>query len=252
MTTRLQSFWQGLVGQRTDVPERVTRARVESSAGVVAPSFEISPDDPILHSFQQAPTVVDIEALQLDSPALRTMKAAGVKLALPLVSQGELIGLVNLGSRLSEQDYSSDDRRLLNDLATQASPALRVAQLARQQQAEARERERLQQELRVARLIQQTLLPKEIPVLEGWHMAAHYQPARAVGGDFYDFYALSDGRTGIVIGDVTDKGVPAALVMATTRAILRAATQRYTSPGQILETTNDQLHPDIPEKMFVT
>jgi GAF domain-containing protein len=75
------------------------------------------------------------------------------------VSQGELIGVLNLGARLSAQDYSADDRSLLNNLATQAAPALRVAQLVRQQQAEVAVRERIEQELRVARLIQQTLLP---------------------------------------------------------------------------------------------
>ncbi len=104
----------------------------------------------------------------------------------------------------------------------------------------------------MARLIQQTLLPKEVPALKGWSLAAHYQPARAVGGDFYDFLMLEDGKLGLVIGDVTDKGVPAALVMATTRAILRAAAQRLNSPGEVLEQVNDMLHSDIPPKMFVT
>jgi serine phosphatase RsbU (regulator of sigma subunit)/anti-sigma regulatory factor (Ser/Thr protein kinase) len=153
---------------------------------------------------------------------------------------------------LSEQDYSTDDRGLLTTLATQAAPALRVAQLVQEQQAEIRARERLEQELRVARLIQQTLLPKDLPALPGWQLAAYYQPARAVGGDFYDFLSFPDGRLGLVIGDVTDKGVPAALVMATTRSILRAAAQGGGSPGQVLERTNDLLCPDIPPKMFVT
>ena len=183
---------------------------------------------------------------------MEALRAAGVKLVLPLVSQGELIGTINLGARLSEQEYSSDDRRLLADLAAQAAPAVRVAQLAQRQQAEARERERLVQELKVARLIQQTLLPRRLPDLPGWSLAAHYQPARAVGGDFYDLVDLPDGRVVLVIGDVTDKGVPAALVMATTRAILRGAARTFTSPGAILERTNDLLHPDIPPKMFVT
>ena len=180
------------------------------------------------------------------------LQEAGVKLVVPLISQGELIGLVNLGARLSEQEYSSDDRRLLTNLATQAAPALRVAQLARQQQIEATERERLAQELRVARIIQQTLLPQSVPDLDGGALTAHYQPAREVGGDFYDFLYFDDGRLGIVIGDVTDKGVPAALVMATTRTLLRAAAERLASPGQVLQRVNDLLHPDIPPRMFVT
>ncbi len=214
--------------------------------------LKIAPNDPLLVYLQQAAGPVDVESLTLDSDALRELQEAGVKLVVPLISQGELIGLVNLGARLSEQEYSSDDRRLLTNLATQAAPALRVAQLARQQQIEATERERLAQELRVARIIQQTLLPKSVPDLEGWALTAHYQPAREVGGDFYDFLYFDDGRLGIVIGDVTDKGVPAALVMATTRTLLRAAAERLASPGQVLQRVNDLLHPDIPPRMFVT
>jgi len=216
------------------------------------PAIEIAPNDPIIAYFQSAPGAVEIDKLTLDSPALRALKAAGVKLAVALVSQGELIGLLNLGPRLSEQDYSADDRALLSNLATQAGPAVRVAQLVRQQQIEAQARERLEQELRVARLIQQTLLPKELPELPGYGLARYYQPARAVGGDFYDFIQLADGQFGLVVGDVTDKGVPAALVMATTRAILRGAAAQHDSPGLVLEQANDLLVPDIPRNMFVT
>ena len=212
----------------------------------------IAPDDPLVHYFQANPGVVDMDALTLDSPALAALREADVRLVVPLVSQGELIGMINLGERLSEQEYSADDRQLLNDLAAQAAPAVRVAQLARQQQQEARERERMEQELRVARLIQQTLLPRELPDLPGYEIAAHYQPARAVGGDFYDFLYFEDGKIGIVIGDVTDKGVPAALVMATTRTLLRAAAERLSNPSAVLERVNALLHPDIPPRMFVT
>jgi serine phosphatase RsbU (regulator of sigma subunit)/anti-sigma regulatory factor (Ser/Thr protein kinase) len=195
---------------------------------------------------------VDIEALQLDSPGLRAMKDAGMKLAVPLVSQGELIGVLSLGARRSEQEYSTDDRKLLDNLAAQAAPALRVGQLVRQQQAEARTRQRFEQELEVARLIQQNFLPKHLPDLPGWEIAALYRPAREVGGDFYDVIPLEEGQVGFVVGDVTDKGVPAALVMAATRSVLRASAQRLVEPGAVLERVNEHLCPDMPEKMFVT
>lgn len=214
--------------------------------------FDIASDDPLLAYFASATGVVEIDGLEIDSPALRSIKDAGVKLAVPLVSQGELIGLLNLGARRSEQEYSSDDLRLLNSLAIQAAPALRVAQLARQQQQQARERERMEQEMRVARLIQETLLPEEIPTLDGWRLAAVWQPARAVSGDFYDFMPFPDGRMGIIVADVTDKGVPAALVMASVRSLLRAAAERYVSPGETLRRANDLICPDMPPKMFVT
>jgi serine phosphatase RsbU (regulator of sigma subunit)/anti-sigma regulatory factor (Ser/Thr protein kinase) len=215
-------------------------------------NLDISPDDPILSVLLTASGTVDIEKLEIDSPTLSAMKAAGVKLTVPLVSQGELIGLLNLGPRRSEQDYSTDDRRLLNTLATQAAPALRVAQLARQQQIEARELERVEQELRVARVIQETLLPETTPALLGWRLETYWQPARAVSGDFYDFMEFPDGRVGIIVADVTDKGVPAALVMATARSLLRSAAERLVAPGEVLARANDQLCPEIPRNMFVT
>lgn len=124
--------------------------------------------------------------------------------------------------------------------------------LARERRIEAVERAHVEHELQVARLIQQTLLPKESPRLPGWHLTGHYQPAHAVGGDFYDFLPLEDGRLGLIIGDVTDKGVPAALLMATTRSLLRSIAQRVSSPGQVLQQVNEQLRKEIPPKMFVT
>jgi serine phosphatase RsbU (regulator of sigma subunit)/anti-sigma regulatory factor (Ser/Thr protein kinase) len=216
------------------------------------PAVEIGPNDPLLAYLQSASGAVEIETLELDSPALAELRTAGVKLVVPLVSQGELIGALNLGPRMSEQEYSSDDRRLLDNLAAQAAPALRVGQLVREQEAEAVTRQRFEQELEVARLIQQNFLPKELPELPGWQVAAYYQPAREVGGDFYDVIPLPDGRVGFVVGDVTDKGVPAALVMSATRSVLRASAQRLIEPGEVLERVNEHLCPDMPEKMFVT
>src|SRR5688572_10760801 len=231
--------------------EQPTAPAVDATAAP-AMAFEIEPNDPLLAYFQQSPGPVDIEKLKLESVALDTMRAAGVKLAVPLVSQGELIGVLNLGPRLSEQEYSADDRKLLDNLASQAAPALRVAQLVREQEAEIRTRERYEQELRIAHLIQQNFLPKEAPELLGWMPAAFYRSAREVGGDYYDFIELDGGRLGIVIGDVTDKGVPAALMMASTRSIIRSVAQRVDAPGEVLSIVNDQLCPEMPPKMFVT
>ena len=119
---------------------------------------------------------------------------------------------------------------------------------------EIRERERVEQELRVARSIQRASLPKEVPQLEGWQITPFYKPAREVGGDFYDFHLLSEGRLGLVVGDATGKGVPAALVMATTCGMLRAVSQASdsSSPSEMLRRVNEALVPSIPENMFVT
>ena len=131
------------------------------------PPLDIAPNDPIIAYLQQASGAVDVDSLELDSPAVHALKEAGVKLVVPLVTQGELVGLINLGPRLSERDYSADDRRLLANLAAQAAPALRVGQLVRQQEAEVRDRERLDQELRVAQLIQQQFLRRSCRSSEG-------------------------------------------------------------------------------------
>ena len=117
---------------------------------------------------------------------------------------------------------------------------------------ELHERELVEQELRLARSIQHASLPKEVPQLQGWKISPFYKPATEVGGDFYDFHLLSEGRLGVVVGDATGKGIPAALVMSTTLGMLRLAAQSYSSPGEMLQQVNEALFPYIPPNMFVT
>ena len=257
--TELTRPLRRLLGRREGaLDSNVSLALAPAAAADVAQAdarsiaVEIAETDPLLAYLQTAPGPVEVAKLELDSPAVTALREAGVVLVVPLVSQGELIGTLNLGPRLSEQDYSTDDRRLLTTLAAQAAPAIRVAQLVREQAHEAAERERLEQEMRVATLIQQQFLPRELPNLPQWQIAAYYGPARAVGGDFYDFIEMPGGRIGIAVGDVTDKGVPAALVMARTHSILRAEASRSDSPGEILARANELLVPEMPARMFVT
>ena len=119
---------------------------------------------------------------------------------------------------------------------------------------EIHERELVEQELGVARSIQQASLPKEVPQLQGWKISPYYRPAREVGGDFYDFHPLPEGRLGVVVGDATGKGVPAALVMSTTCGMLQLAAQELdsSSPGEVLSRVNETLWTRIPANMFVT
>ena len=231
---------------------RRARPAEQPTAPLDPTDIALSPDDPVLSYLVGIAEPVPVDRIPVDSPGVRALREAGITLVVPLVTSGELVGLLSLGPRRSEREYSTDDRRLLQDLATHAAPAVRVAQLVREQEAEALARQRIEQELHVARLIQQQFLPKELPDLPGWHVAAHYQPAREVGGDFYDFLELPDGQLGIVIGDVTDKGVPAALVMATTHSILRAEAARLVSPGDVLRRANALLIEEMPPHMFVT
>src|SRR5215207_4077428 len=115
-------------------------------------------------------------------------------------------------------------------------------------------RERIEQELQVARRIQQASLPEEVPTLEGWQITPFYQPAREVGGDFYDFFDLEEGRVGVAVGDATGKGMPAALAVSATSSMLRAVAQAlgYLSPGEVLQRVNETLLARIPANMFVT
>jgi predicted ester cyclase len=118
---------------------------------------------------------------------------------------------------------------------------------------EMREREHIEQELQVARRIQQASLPREVPTLAGWQINPFFQPAREVGGDFYEFFELDDGRVGFAVGDATGKGVPAALVMTATCAFLGGvATASGASPGEVLARANEAVLARIPPNMFVT
>jgi serine phosphatase RsbU (regulator of sigma subunit)/predicted ester cyclase len=123
----------------------------------------------------------------------------------------------------------------------------------RRLEQEIHERARVEQELQVARRIQHALLPKSLPNLRGWDIAHHYRPAREVGGDFYDFLGLPDGHLGLVVGDATGHGVPAALMMANTQSVIRAVAQRGGSePGRMLAEVNEVLWNYMPPGMFVT
>ena len=236
--------------RRTRGDDRVSkRAEVEA---VPIEAIPIPIGDPLETALLSIGGPVAVAELDVTSEAMDEVRRADVELIVPLIGQGELLGALYLGHRLSDQSYSADDRRLLNSLASRVAPAMKVAQLVRRQEVEAKERERIQQELRVAALIQQTLLPKELPSIEGWGVNAFYRPARAVGGDFYDFIDLGGNRHGVIIGDVTDKGVPAALVMATCRSMLRAAAPKHASPSAVLVEVNEAIVQEIPPNMFVT
>jgi ketosteroid isomerase-like protein len=166
--------------------------------------------------------------------------------------RGELMGVAPSGKELVYMPIAI--HRIEGDkIAEHWSGGTGLSELRRERlEQEVRERERVEQELRVARRIQQASLPKEVPTLEGWQITPFYQPAREVGGDFYDFHLLSEGKLGLVVGDATGKGVPASLVMSTTCGMLRLAAQSYSSPGEILQRVNEALFPYIPPNMFVT
>jgi serine phosphatase RsbU (regulator of sigma subunit) len=165
--------------------------------------------------------------------------------------QKEYRGVIPSGARITMETV--DIHRVVEGKIVEVRHTANTAGFWQQRlQRERIERERVEQELMVARRIQQASLPKEVPQLEGRQIAPFYRPAREVGGDFYDFHLLSEGHVGLVVGDATGKGVPAALVMSSTRSMLRALARASNSPGEVLEQVNDLLVTDIPPNMFVT
>src|SRR5215208_5315916 len=170
--------------------------------------------------------------------------------------RGELMGVAPTGRELTWMPFFIH-RIEGGKIAEEWAASMGLSELLRRQRLEQEisERARIEQELRVARRIQQASLPPEVPELEGWQITPYYQPAREVGGDFYDFHPLSEGRLGVVVGDATGKGVPAALVMSTTLGMLQAVSEALdssSSPGEVLFRVNDTLLSRIPPNMFVT
>jgi serine phosphatase RsbU (regulator of sigma subunit)/predicted ester cyclase len=168
--------------------------------------------------------------------------------------RGELMGVAPTGRELTNRGILIH-RIVEGKIAEEWGMGTIGSTLRKQRlEQEIRERERIEQELKVARDIQQASLPKEVPTLEGWQLSPYYQPAREVGGDFYDFFDLEEGLVGVVVGDATGKGMPAALVAEATSNMLRAVAQALgsSSPGKILSRVNETLLARIPPNMFVT
>ena len=235
---------------------------IEADAAAVL----IGPDpDPALGASLGRPAIVErmvratrtlveqvMEAGQPRSMALPASDASQPRavLCVPIRAQDSRIGAVLLGRREGREAFSAGDEKLLTAIASEGGVAYDRALLHEQKL----QRERLDEELAVGRRIQLSLLPASSPRIPGWEFAAVYRAARQVGGDFYDFIETPEapGTISLVIGDVTGKGVPAALLMASTRAVLRASSSGAPAPSVVLERTNEHLLRDRRAGLFVT
>ncbi len=194
--------------------------------------------------------IKDGRPMLVSADAGQGLDAIGSLLVVPIRARHERIGAVVLARRRSSLMLTAGDEKLLLAVASQAGVADDRARLHEQEL----ERQRLDEELAVGRRIQLSLLPTSVPTAAGWEFAAFYEAAREVGGDFYDFLGArgTDGSLDVVIGDVTGKGVPAALMMAFTRAVMRASADPTSLPSDVLRKTNHHLIRDGRAGLFVT
>ncbi len=183
------------------------------------------------------------------SPSVRQVeRETHSVLALPLSVRSDVLGVMLVEESAPSSRFREMRVEIIAGIAQQAALAIQNDWLKQ----EMAEREQLERELQLAREIQRTFMPNQVPRLNGWELVFTWRAARQVAGDFYDFFELPGGRLGLVIADVADKGMPAALFMALTRALLRAAALEDESPADVLARVNDLLFPDAQHGMFVT
>jgi serine phosphatase RsbU (regulator of sigma subunit) len=169
-------------------------------------------------------------------------------ISVPLSIKNDLYGVLLAEEASEGRRFRARRLEIINGIAQQAALAIQNDRLQQEQVV----RERLETEVQLARQIQQTFIPEILPQHPSWHLAARWVTARQVGGDFYDVINLPDGRLGLFIADVADKGMPAALFMALTRTLVRATVVELFSPADALRRVNELLLPDTQQGMFVT
>jgi sigma-B regulation protein RsbU (phosphoserine phosphatase) len=189
--------------------------------------------------YRDDPTSWLVDATDVERTALNDLST---ELLVPLPGRNRLIGVMALGPKRSEEPYSRTDRQLLQSVASQTGFALENAELIQRLTSEVAQRERVSSELEIAREVQQRLFPQTVPELPGVGLAGHCRPAQAIGGDYFDYFLIpaAEGRSarlGLAIGDISGKGISAALLMASLRASLRSLTTLpHSSNGGVADT----------------
>ncbi|MBN1304065.1 MAG: GAF domain-containing protein [Anaerolineales bacterium] len=216
----------------------ILKAAKQSNSLVVS---ELQPD-------QEPTSWPDIIPIPQDVGDHLFQSEASLLFSVPLSIKGDLYGVMLVQEACGGRRFRNRRLEIVTGIAQQAALAIQNDRL----QAEKVIRERLEYEVLMARQIQETFIPDHLPVIRGWELAARWRPARQVGGDFYDVIELPEQKLGLFIADVADKGMPAALFMALTRTLVRAAVLQNDSPAKALQQVNDLLMPDTEQGMFVT
>jgi sigma-B regulation protein RsbU (phosphoserine phosphatase) len=181
------------------------------------------------------------------------LRQLDAELLLPLAAHDRLLGFLSLGPKRSEAPYSANDLRLLEAVAAQTGLALENSRLTAEMAAEIAQRERMNRELEIAREVQQRLFPQAGPAVEGLDYAGRCRPASTIGGDYYDFVPVPGGRLGFAIGDISGKGIPAALLMASLQASLRGlAITNSEALGELMANLNRLIYEASSSERYAT
>ncbi|NLF74251.1 MAG: GAF domain-containing protein, partial [Chloroflexi bacterium] len=225
-------------------------ARGIDRSDLTSPAFQVSTT--IIREVKQSRKPLLTDNAQYDERFRRgeSIMVLGLRsiLCVPILVKERLIGLVYVDNRLHAGLFNEDHRDLLAAFASQAGIAIENARLYQV----AVEKGRMEKELQLARDIQRGLLPRELPVLPGYEIAADWRSAREVAGDFYDCFELDGGKLGLVVADVSDKGAPAALFMAVARSLIRGTALTAATPEEALQRANLTILTDTRSGMFVT
>ncbi|MDT8324986.1 MAG: SpoIIE family protein phosphatase [Bacteroidota bacterium] len=183
-----------------------------------------------------------------DAEDRRKLEESGIELIVPMFLQNRMIGAINVGPKMSGSVYSQEDMDLLSTVASQAAIAIENARLHRSEV----EKQKIAEQLKIAQRIQQGLLPKSNPPIERLDIAGISIPAMTVGGDYYDYIELPGERLLVAVGDVSGKGVSAALYMAKVQGMIRFAAQQYENPRAMLSSVNRLIYEGIERNSFIT
>ena len=237
--------------QETEEPAKATS---EKKAEQVPPELALPADEPFIRKVAELKKEVIIDDIQED-PFFEDQREScenvfaqlDATLIVPLIYEDRLTGLISLGRKRSGKFYRREDINLLNILANQGAVAIENAQMVE----EVVEKERMEEELNIARDLQVSMLPAETPQIKGFEIAAFSDSAREVGGDFYDFIDMGADKAGMLIGDVTGKSVSGALVMSSSRSIFRMLSEEALTVAESMIRANRRLKKDVTTGMFV-
>ena len=207
---------------------------------------------------QQAPSKVSFGDPQnwihgAPEPEQELIRSLDTQVLLPLTLKSRLLGVISLGAKRSEEPYSRGDLKLLSAVASQTGLALENAELTESVKREVAQRVRVDRELEIAREVQQRLFPQKLPEVKGLDFAGYCRPAEGVGGDYYDFIHLPDHSLGIAVGDVSGKGIAAALMMASLQASLRGQTIKPCATlSEMIQHINKLVYEASAENRYAT